>query len=94
MRKKGDVEIGSALALMGYMGMTQDMRGRYTSEGVYMPLYSDSWNKNPYHPTYGHVLDQTDLDDPKNGNKHEDGYNSIEIIKNDLMRQYDLDGGW
>jgi len=88
----GDVEIGSALALLGYVGMTQDLRGRYESEGVYMPLYSDSWNKNPYHPDYGHVLDPTELDDPKNGNKHEDGYNSVEIIKNNFKRWYDLDG--
>jgi len=91
-RKGGDTEIGSALALLGYVGLTQDLRGRYESEGVYMPLYSDSWNKNPYHPDYGHILDPTELDDVKNGNKHEDGYNSVEIIKNNLYRWYDLDG--
>jgi predicted acyl esterase len=91
-KKSGDVEIGSALALLGYAGLTQDMRGRYRSEGVYMPLYSDSWDKNPYHPDYGHILDPTDLDDSRNGNKHEDGYNSVEWIKNNLYRWYDLDG--
>ncbi len=91
-RKGGDSEIGSAFALLGYMGIIQDMRGRYESEGVYMPLYSDGWNKNPYHPSYGHVLDLTELSDPKNGNKHEDGYNTIEFIKNQLYRDYDLDG--
>ena len=91
-RKNGDVEIGSSLALLGYAGLTQDMRGRYQSEGVYMPLYSDSWNKNPYHPDYGHILDPYELDDAHNGNKHEDGYNSVEWIKNNLYRWYDLDG--
>lgn len=90
--KGGDTEIGSALALLGYVGLTQDLRGRYRSEGVYMPLYSDSWDKNPYHPDYGHVLDPTELDDPRNGNRHEDGYHSVEIIKNNLKRWYDLDG--
>lgn len=91
-KKAGDVEIGSALALLGYVGLTQDLRGRYESEGVYMPLYSDSWDKNPYHPDYGHILDPTELDDPRNGNRHQDGYHSVEWIKNNLYRWYDLDG--
>ena len=37
-KKSGDTEIGSALALLGYAGLTQDLRGRYESEGVYMPF--------------------------------------------------------
>jgi predicted acyl esterase len=89
---KRDPTLGSAMALMGYIGMNQDMRGRYTSEGVYMPIYSDSWDKNDYHPEYGHVLDLTSLDDPRNGNRHEDGYESIEFVKNKLKAMYDLDG--
>ncbi|HHZ64354.1 MAG TPA: hypothetical protein EYN51_02455, partial [Flavobacteriales bacterium] len=73
-----------AMALMTLLGNTavmQDMRGRYASEGVYMPMYSDSWAKHPYHPTWGHVLDrQTPIGDPKHGNFHEDGYNSIRYM--------------
>ncbi|HIO68320.1 MAG TPA: CocE/NonD family hydrolase [Flavobacteriales bacterium] len=69
------------MTLLGYSAVMQDMRGRYASEGVYMPMYSDSWKKTPYHPTWGHVLDrQTDLIDPRHGNNHEDGYNSIRYI--------------
>ncbi len=74
--------LASPINMLGYCYAIQDMRGRYTSEGVYMPLYSDGWDKNPYHPTYGHVLDVTPLTDPRNGNKHEDGYNSIQQILN------------
>lgn len=87
----GDVQIGSAMSLLGYSAGVQDMRGRYTSQGVYLPLYSDSWKKAPYH-TYKHVLDITPTSDPRNGNNHEDGYNTIEFIKNNLVRKYDLDG--
>jgi predicted acyl esterase len=74
--------LASPINMLGYCYAVQDMRGRYTSKGVYMPLYSDGWSKDPYHPTYGHVLDVTPLSDPRNGNKHEDGYNSIQQILN------------
>lgn len=89
--KKNDEVIGSAFSLMGYAGFVQDMRGRYTSEGVYMPLYSDSWKKSDYHD-YTHILDLTDPEDPSNGNFHEDGHNTVEYIKNNMFRKYDLDG--
>ncbi|MEZ5053283.1 MAG: hypothetical protein R2807_00710 [Chitinophagales bacterium] len=45
-----------------------------------MPLYSDGWKKTPYH-NYKHILDVTNTSDPRNGNNHEDGYNTIEFIK-------------
>jgi predicted acyl esterase len=81
---KGGVDetdaVGSILAILGYNYCLQDMRGRYQSEGVYFPMYSDSWNKNAYHPNWAHVLDYTDFTDPKNSNKHEDGYESVKII--------------
>ncbi len=86
--KDGAIE-GSAMALLGYVGAVQDMRGRYTSQGAYMPLYSDSWKKWPYH-NYTHVLDITAPSDPRNGNNHEDGYNTIEFVKNQLVRKFDL----
>jgi len=81
---------GGTIGLLGYGYAVQDMRGRFTSQGVYLPLYSDSWSKNPYHPNSKHVLDVTALSDPKNGNRHEDGYNSIQFILNKLKRNYDL----
>ncbi|MBK8658004.1 MAG: CocE/NonD family hydrolase [Bacteroidetes bacterium] len=74
-------EVGAILSILGYNYMLQDMRGRYSSEGVYFPMYSDSWNKNPYHPLKGHVLDYLPTTDPKHSNRHEDGYNSIKVIQ-------------
>ncbi|MCS6934426.1 MAG: CocE/NonD family hydrolase [Chitinophagales bacterium] len=74
-------EVGAVLAILGYNRMFQDMRGRYTSEGVYFPMYSDSWNKNAYHPNVGHILDYLPNTDPKHSNRHEDGYHSLKIIE-------------
>ncbi len=79
---------GSVIALLGYAYAVQDMRGRYTSEGVYLPLMSDSWKKSPYH-SYQHVLDVMPPNSPSNGNEHEDGYNSIKYITQSLFRDFD-----
>lgn len=87
--KRGDI-VGQIVSIMGYAYALQDMRGRYSSEGVYFPMYSDSWRKDPYHPNYAHILDVTNLTDPKNSNFHEDGYNSIRFILDSLYREYDL----
>ncbi|MCW5906538.1 MAG: CocE/NonD family hydrolase [Chitinophagales bacterium] len=73
-------EGGSIFPILGYNYIMQDMRGRYSSEGVYFPMYSDSWNKNAYHPGQGHVLDYLPPTDPKHSNKHEDGYESVKIL--------------
>jgi len=89
--KAGGSSLESLFSLMGYAYVLQDMRGRYASEGVYLPMYSDSWNKNPYHPEQGHLLDITELSDPRNGNNHEDGYNSIQFINDSLYREYEQD---
>ena len=87
-----DAEEAPVMSLLGYAFAKQDQRGRYASEGVYFPLTSDAYNKNPYHPTWQHILDKTDTDEITNGNRHEDGYNTVEYIKNSLMRDYDFDG--
>lgn len=91
---KGDqnAEEGAIIGLLGYAYAKQDMRGRYTSGGVYLPLMSDSYNKNAYHPKYKHVLDKTDFNDARNGNRHEDGYWSIRYAVDSLQRDFDLDG--
>ncbi len=88
----GDAVEGTVVALMGYAFANQDMRGRYTSEGVYLPLITDSWNKNAYHPNYAHSLDKLPMDDPRASNRNEDGHNSIEYIRHNLKRMVDLDG--
>lgn len=73
-------EVGAVLSILGYNYMLQDMRGRYSSEGVYFPMYSDSWNKNAYHES-GHVLDYLPRTDPRHSNRHEDGYHSVQRIQ-------------
>ncbi len=90
---KGDqnAEEGAVIGLLGYVYAKQDMRGRYESGGVYLPLMSDSYNKNAYHPNYKHVLDKTPFTDARNGNRHEDGYWSLKYITDSLMRDFDLD---
>lgn len=87
-----DAEEAPVMNLLGYAFAKQDQRGRYASEGVYLPLTSDGWRKHEYRPTMKHVLDATDFSDPKCGNYHEDGFDTWEYIKNRLMRDYDLDG--
>ncbi len=87
----GNDPVGSLVSILGYAFSVQDMRGRYASEGVYFPLQSDGWEKNTYHANWQHVLDETDPSDPKNGNRHEDGYNTIKYIVNDFKRDYDYD---
>ncbi|MCB0754549.1 MAG: CocE/NonD family hydrolase [Flavobacteriales bacterium] len=91
---KGDqsAEEAPIMNLLGYAFLKQDQRGRYASEGVYLPLTSDGWEKHPYHPEFKHVLDAEDINDPKCGNYHTDGFDTKEYINNSLMRDYDLDG--
>lgn len=84
-------EFGIYLNMLGYSYVLQDMRGRYASEGVYLPMYSDGWRKDVYHPTTKNSLDITSFSDPSNGNKHEDGKYSVLFIKDSLKRMYDLD---
>jgi predicted acyl esterase len=85
-------EFGVYLNVLGYAYAFQDMRGRYQSEGVYLPMYSDGWDKSAYHPENGHPLDVTAFTDPKNGIYHEDGKNSIIYLTDSLYKLYDLDG--
>lgn len=82
---------GDMLPFLGYGYATQDVRGAYASQGVYIPMYSDSWNKNAYHPNISHSLDITDLSDHRNANKHEDGYHSLQYLIHEMKRNYDID---
>ncbi|HRI27961.1 MAG TPA: CocE/NonD family hydrolase [Chitinophagales bacterium] len=89
--KSGEDVVGAVVSVLGYAYCQQDMRGRYASGGVYLPMYSDGWRKDPYHPDIKHVLDVTDFNDPRNGNYHEDGYHSIKYIVDSLQFTYDID---
>lgn len=88
---KGGTKLSKGYALLGYAGIEQDMRGRYRSWGVYLPMYSDSWEKTAYvrhiGSNAGHPLDMTPT---KEANLHEDGWDSYQWILRDL--RYDRDG--
>lgn len=76
--------------MLGYAYTLQDMRGRYNSEGVYLPMYSDSWKKDTYHPNQTHILDFTEINDLHHALYHEDGKESIYFLQDSLMWDYDL----
>ncbi|MCS7153467.1 MAG: T9SS type A sorting domain-containing protein [Bacteroidia bacterium] len=90
---KGNTELSRGYALLGYAGVEQDMRGRYRSGGVYLPMYSDSWEKTAYlqhlGPNAGHPLDITPN---KEANTHEDGWDTYQWILNELRYDSDKDG--
>lgn len=88
--KDGVSEAGGLISMMGYAFMYQDTRGRGESGGVFMPLYSDSWDKTPYE-TLNMPLDITAPSDSANARKHEDGWLTYQYILNDLRRPYDVD---
>ncbi len=73
------------VTIMGYMSIIQDVRGRYKSGGVYLPMYSDNWDKTPYVPPgWHHPLDLTGGD----ANRHQDGYETILYIADSLEWNY------
>ncbi len=87
---KGGSNTGGAIfPFMGYAYAVQDMRGRYESEGVYLPMYSDSWDKSPYHQ-HNHTLDITNSNDSTNGRFHEDGWDSYQYLLHDFQKGFDL----
>lgn len=85
---KNTEALGYFLAFLGYAAIIQDNRGAYSSEGVYLPMYSDSWQKEPYHKNIQHLLDITSPGDKANANLHEDGYQSLRFIIDSLKRKY------
>lgn len=89
--KAQDDAIAMIMNVMGYAYTLQDMRGRYSSEGVYLPMYSDSWKKDSYHPDQSHVLDYTELGSPHNALYHQDGKESIFFLQDSLTWDFDLD---
>jgi predicted acyl esterase len=90
--KDGDDYGGYAFPFLGYGYAIQNMRGRYSSEGAYFPMYSDSWQKAPYNPSIQLPFDITSSSDPSNANFHEDGKTSVLFMSNQLNRIEDLDG--
>jgi predicted acyl esterase len=87
---KSDPTQGQLEALLGYAAVVQDMRGRYASQGTYLPMYSDAWAKWPYlGDTAGHGLDTTT---GHTANWHEDGWESVQYLTHQLRRDMDGNG--
>ena len=85
---KNTEALGYFLAFLGYAAVIQDNRGCYASDGVYLPMYSDSWQKEPYHKNIQHTLDISARKDRVNANFHEDGYHGLRFITDSLKRTY------
>lgn len=84
-------DIGEKLfPFMGYAFANQDMRGRYESEGVYFPMYSDAWPKESYHPNIGIPMDLYTPTDPQYALKHHDGSQSVKYLANQAKRIGDI----
>jgi predicted acyl esterase len=88
--RRGIGAAGGILSLFGYAYVSQDTRGRFESQGVDIPLYSDGWSKAPYQ-SFNHVLDITASNDPRNGVAREDGWDAYQYLLNNLRKDYDLD---
>lgn len=85
----GNDEIGF-FPFLGYTYAIQDMRGRYGSEGVYFPMYSDSWQKKIYHPTITIPMDITNANAPNNALLHHDGSESVNYLAYNAQRIADV----
>ncbi|MCX7696277.1 MAG: T9SS type A sorting domain-containing protein [Bacteroidales bacterium] len=88
--KSSDKVMGSIFSIFGYAFIYQDMRGRYASEGMYFPMYSDGWEKYSYHPQLTLPMDPYPISDPSNTLHHTDGRDVLFYIRDSLKREYDI----
>ncbi|MEZ5022591.1 MAG: CocE/NonD family hydrolase [Chitinophagales bacterium] len=80
--------LGYIFAVLGYGVVIQDNRGSYSSNDLWMPLYTDGWSKTPYTDYKPDLV----LPDGYEGNpsEYEDGQYALDWVLNDLMRDYDV----
>lgn len=89
--KSSDRVMGSIFSILGYAFVYQDMRGRYASEGMYFPMYSDGWEKYPYHPQLDLPMDPFPTTDLSNALHHTDGRDVLYYLGDSLKREFDYD---
>lgn len=82
---------GKMFPFLGYGYAIQDMRGRYSSEGVYFPMYSDAWQKNIYHPNLTIPMDLYPSTNTSNALFHSDGSESVFYLSDSIFRNFDVD---
>ena len=86
--RSGQESLG-ALTFLGYGVAIQNNRGRFDSEGTYLPFVSNAWETHNYHPAFNHILDKRSTSNPRNSNYHADGKATIEYIIDELQRGVD-----
>ncbi len=89
--KTGSGNGGNLFPILGYAYAVQDMRGRYSSEGVYFPMFSDSWQKYPYAPLNTIPMDLYPTSSLSNVLHHSDGSESIYYLNDSVYRFFDTD---
>lgn len=92
---KSSDSFGSSLfPFLGYNYALQDMRGCYSSEGVYYPMFSDSWQKAPYMSGAFMPMDLNPTTSLSNSMFHSDGSEAVMYLADSLKRifDYNLDG--
>jgi len=89
--KTGDDLGGTIFPFLGYGYAIQDMRGRYESEGVYFPMFSDSWQKKKYMPNNPIPMDLFPTSSTSNALFHSDGSESVFFLSDSLYRVFDYD---
>ncbi|HIP35756.1 MAG TPA: T9SS type A sorting domain-containing protein [Crocinitomix sp.] len=87
--KNGGGNGGDLFPFLGYGYAMQDMRGRYESEGVYFPMFSDAWAKYIYMPFNPIPMDLYPTSSMSNALHHSDGSESIFFINDSLYRYFD-----
>src|SRR5680860_462184 len=87
--KEDDGNGGNLFPILGYIYAVQDMRGRYSSEGVYFPMFSDAWNKYDYYPNNTIPMDLYPSSSLSNALHHSDGSEAIFYLNDSLMRSFD-----
>jgi len=85
--------LGWVFAVLGYAAILQDTRGTGESSDIYIPLYTDSWDKVPYTDFIPEELlpDNYTQDGDRNISSFTDGIYTLDYILNDLKREYDID---
>ena len=81
--------LGYLFSVLGYAVAIQDNRGINGSNDLWMPLYTDGWDKTPYTNYQPEII----MPDGYEGNPstYEDGLYFLDYILNDWEREYDID---
>lgn len=85
--------LGYVFAALGYATVLQDTRGLYSSTDLFIPLYTDSWDKTPYSDFIPYTIlpDGYTEGGIRNPSAYEDGNYCMDFVLNDLTRDYDID---